>query len=712
MYSNCINLTFLIVQEDGTHENLMADRGIYYQLVVSQQGGEPEEKKATLDDESESESDEEDVTKAKGWIPDDKEDILETASLAGSHPLGRQSIRRGRTSLASIQSSSEAEIEVSLTDIMRMNKKEWPYITVGVIGSIIVGLSTPIYAILFAEILGVLTPGGSAEEQAEKREQGNFYALMFLILGIVVGFAAFAQSFSFGVAGETLTSRLRSLTFQAIIKQEVGWFDRETNSVGALCARLSGDASSVQGATGSRIGVLFQALTTMIAAVVLSLYYEWRLGLVAMAFVPFLLIATYFQAKIIMGQSALERDGLQKSAKVAMEAIGNIRTVASLGKERQFHTIYMDSLRGPHQKALKRSWIRGAIFGFASSLPMFAYAVTMYYGGWLVANDGLDFTKVFKVSESLLFGTQMIGQAVAFAPNYNKAKVAANRIFALLRRVPRIDASSTDGMQLGDIQGNVNFQEVEFRYPTRKDAKVLQGLNLAVHAGQTVALVGHSGCGKSTCIQLLERFYDPDSGEVKLDNQEIRPVNISSLRSKMGIVSQEPILFNMTLGQNIAYGDNSRKVPMDEIIEAARKANIHTFIQSLPNGYETLVGERGTQLSGGQKQRVAIARALVRNPRILLLDEATSALDSESEQVVQMALDAAREGRTCITIAHRLSTIQNADNIIVINQGKIKEQGTHEELIELGGLYYELCSVQGITMKPVNSSANLEEVAL
>lgn len=450
----------------------------------------------------------------------------------------------------------------------------------------------------------------------------------------------------------------------------------------------------------------------MIASIVLALYYQWKLGLVALAFVPFLLVSTYFQAKIIMGQSALEREGLQKSSKVAMEAIGNIRTVASLGKERQFHTIYMDSLRGPHRRALKNSWIRGAIFGFASGIPMFAYATTMYYGGWLVANEGLDFTDVFKVSESLLFGTQMIGQAVAFAPNYNKAKVAANRIFSLLKRVPKIDASTDDGIVIKNVNGNVDYKDIRFRYPTRKDAQVLQGLNLAVHAGQTVALVGHSGCGKSTCIQLLERFYDPDSGEVQLDGQNIKPANIASLRSKMGIVSQEPILFNMTIGKNIAYGDNERDVPMDEIIEAARKANIHTFIQALPNGYDTMVGERGAQLSGGQKQRVAIARALVRNPKILLLDEATSALDSESEHVVQMALDAAREGRTCITIAHRLSTIQNSDNIIVINHGVIKEQGTHEELIQLGGLYFELCSVQGITMKPVNSSSNLEQVAL
>lgn len=688
----------------------MEKRGIYFQLVVSQQGGK-ESKNNSIEEESE-EDDDEFIDKGKTWVPESKKDeVLDTVSLAGSHPFGRNSVRR-KSSAVSILSQGSVEVEVSLMEIMRMNSPEWVYITIGVIGSTIVGLSTPIYAILFSEVLGVLTPGGTAEEQEEKRDKGNFYSLMFLVLGIVVGFAAFAQSFSFSVAGESLTSRLRGLTFEAILKQEIGWFDRETNSVGALCARLSGDAASVQGATGSRIGVLFQALTTMVAAVVLALYYEWKLGLTALAFVPFILFATYFQAKIIMGQSALERDALQQSAKVAMEAISNIRTVAGLGKERKFHSMYMDSLRDPHRRALKRSWIRGAIFGLATGIPMFAYAVTMYYGGWLVANEGLDFTEVFKVSESLLFGTQMIGQAVAFAPNYNKAKVAANRIFALLKRVPKIDASSPDGLKMPVANGNVDYKDVRFRYPTRRDAKVLQGLNLSVRAGQTVALVGHSGCGKSTCIQLLERFYDPDSGEVQLDGQNIAPVNIPSLRSHMGIVSQEPILFNMTIGQNIAYGDNDRVVPIDEIIEAARKSNIHSFIQALPKGYDTMVGERGAQLSGGQKQRVAIARALVRNPKILLLDEATSALDSESEHVVQMALDAAREGRTCITIAHRLSTIQNSDNIIVINHGTIKEQGTHEELIQLGGLYYELCSVQGITMKPVNSSNNVEEIAL
>ena len=273
------------------------------------------------------------------------------------------------------------------------------------------------------------------------------------------------------------------------------------------------------------------------------------------------------------------------------------------------------------------------------------------------------------------------------------------RIFDLLERQPKIDSSPSVGQKKSNSSGYVSLKDVEFRYPTRKAVNVLQGLSLEAQPGKTLALVGHSGCGKSTCIQLMERFYDPDSGSVRVDDEDIRPLNLDSVRSHFAIVSQEPSLFNMTLADNIAYGDNGRTVPMEDIIEAAKKANIHSFIQALPLGYETVVGQRGSQLSGGQKQRVAIARALVRNPKILLLDEATSALDTESEQVVQQALDKAREGRTCVTIAHRLSTIRNADKIIVLNHGVVAEEGTHEELIAHRGLYYELCVIQG-TVEP------------
>lgn len=238
------------------------------------------------------------------------------------------------------------------------------------------------------------------------------------------------------------------------------------------------------------------------------------------------------------------------------------------------------------------------------------------------------------------------------------------------------------------------IKDVAFNYPNRPSVKILQGLNLKVEKGQTLALVGSSGCGKSTVIQLLERFYDPLNGEMLFDGKNIKELNIKWLRAQIGIVSQEPILFDCTIGENIAYGDNSRHVSHEEIVNAAKEANIHSFIDSLPDKYNTRVGDKGTQLSGGQKQRIAIARALVRQPQILLLDEATSALDTESEKIVQEALDKAREGRTCIVIAHRLSTIQNADKIAVIQNGKVVEQGTHQQLLALKGVYYSLVNAQ------------------
>uniref|UniRef100_A0A6P7HDW7 ABC-type xenobiotic transporter n=1 Tax=Diabrotica virgifera virgifera TaxID=50390 RepID=A0A6P7HDW7_DIAVI len=238
--------------------------------------------------------------------------------------------------------------------------------------------------------------------------------------------------------------------------------------------------------------------------------------------------------------------------------------------------------------------------------------------------------------------------------------------------------------------GNINFSQIEFSYPTRPNVLILKGLNLDILNGKTVALVGESGCGKSTIIQLIERFYDPKSGEVKMDGVDLKDISLDSLRSHMGIVSQEPNLFNKSIAENIAYGDNSREVTMEEIIQAAKDANIHTFVTGLPQGYDTKLGEKAVQLSGGQKQRIAIARALVRNPKVLLLDEATSALDTESEKVVQEALDQAKKGRTCITIAHRLTTIQDADLICVVENGVIAEAGSHQELLQKEGLYYKL----------------------
>ncbi|XP_048807065.1 ATP-dependent translocase ABCB1 isoform X4 [Lagopus muta] len=304
------------------------------------------------------------------------------------------------------------------------------------------------------------------------------------------------------------------------------------------------------------------------------------------------------------------------------------------------------------------------------------------------------FLELNGVFSAVVFGAMALGQTSSFAPDYAKAKISAAHLFVLFDRVPSIDSYCEDGERPVTFGGNTRIKDVKFNYPNRPEVKILQGLNLKVEKGQTLALVGSSGCGKSTVVQLLERFYDPLSGEIEFDDKYAKTLNIQWLRSHIGIVSQEPILFDFTIAENIAYGDNTREVSHEEIISAAKAANIHSFIDSLPEKYNTRVGDKGTQLSGGQKQRIAIARALVRKPQILLLDEATSALDTESEKIVQEALDKAREGRTCIVIAHRLSTIQNADKIAVIQNGKIIEQGTHLQLLAEKGFYYSLVNVQ------------------
>ncbi|KAG5894750.1 hypothetical protein JTB14_032640 [Gonioctena quinquepunctata] len=237
------------------------------------------------------------------------------------------------------------------------------------------------------------------------------------------------------------------------------------------------------------------------------------------------------------------------------------------------------------------------------------------------------------------------------------------------------------------------YSQINFSYPTRPSVSILNGLDLTIFQGKTVALVGPSGCGKSTIIQLLERSYDPVHGEISIGGEDTRSMDISFLRSQLGIVSQEPNLSDMTIGENIAYGANYKKVDMETIVEAAKNANIHNFITSLPLGYESKIGSRGTQLSGGQKQQVAIARALVRNPKIFMLDEATSALDNENRSE---ALDNARKGRTCITIAHRLTTVQDADLICVLKEGFVAEMGTHKELLEKRGLYYKFYKLQPV----------------
>ena len=349
--------------------------------------------------------------------------------------------------------------------------------------------------------------------------------------------------------------------------------------------------------------------------------------------------AAFLHMKIIMGVDAVEKKALERSSKLAVEAISNIRTVASSRSEESFLLMFVSELREPHRMTLSKAHMRGFIFGFSQAIQFFSWAACVFFGGYLVFREEMTFHQVFKVACTTISGAGMIGYSFAFTADFQKAITAAFKMIQILERKSKIGADPSSGLQLTDSMGNITVSDAVFSYPTRPDICVLNKLILSIQAGEKVAIVGQSGCGKSTVIQLVQRFYDLDSGVLQLESTDITKLKREEVRSKLGIVSQEPVLFNRSIAENIRYGDNGREASMEDVIAAAKKSNIHSFVAALPEGYETNVGAKGTQLSGGQKQRVAIARAMLRDPAILLLDEATSALDSESEKVVQEALE-------------------------------------------------------------------------
>jgi len=334
------------------------------------------------------------------------------------------------------------------------------------------------------------------------------------------------------------------------------------------------------------------------------------------------------------------------------------------------------------------------LFATSQGLSMFIFALVFWYGGRLLFNQEYTVLQFFVVYSSIINGAQSAGAIFSFAPDMGEARDAAKLLKSFLNRVPKIDNWSTEGKKIDRLSGKIELQDIRFTYPGRPDHRVLRGISLSAEPGQFIALVGASGSGKSTVMQLLERFYDPTSGAVLVDDVEVKDYNLQDYRSQLAIVSQETTLYTGTIRENILA--DKEELGDDAVIQACKDANIYDFITSLPDGFNTLVGAKGALLSGGQRQRIAIARALLRDPKVLLLDEATSALDSTSERVVQAALDSAAQGRTTIAIAHRLSTIQHADVIYVFDQGKIVEKGRHEDLVAKKGVYFELAKLQAI----------------
>uniref|UniRef100_A0A8B9VW99 Bile salt export pump n=1 Tax=Anas zonorhyncha TaxID=75864 RepID=A0A8B9VW99_9AVES len=667
--------------ERGTHEELMKRKGVYFMLVTLQSKGDAALTRA--------------ATESKCLIFFNKaiSVLLHRASLRQrSRSQLSNVIPDPPLSIAGDQAESEPVVveedikPVPFTRILKYNASEWPYMVLGSLGAAVNGAVSPLYALLFSQILGTF----SILDEEEQKTQINGVCLLFVLIGLLSFFTQFLQGYTFAKSGELLTRRLRKIGFRAMLGQDIGWFDDRRNSPGALTTRLATDASQVQGATGSQIGMIVNSFTNIGVAIIIAFYFSWKLSLVIMCFLPFLALSGAVQAKMLTGFAAQDKKALEATGRISSEALSNIRTVAGIGKEKMFIDTFEKNLVMPYRAAIKKANVYGISFGFAQSIVFIANSVSYRYGGFLVDTEGLHYSFVFRVISAIVTSGTALGRASSYTPNYAKAKTSAARFFQLIDRVPEISVYSEKGEKWDDFKGSIEFLNCKFTYPSRPDIQVLKGLSVAVKPGQTLAFVGSSGCGKSTSVQLLERFYDPEKGSVLIDGHDTKKVNVQFLRSKIGVVSQEPVLFDCSIADNIKYGSNSKDTTMEKVIEAAQKAQLHDFVMSLPEKYETNVGAQGSQMSRGQKQRIAIARAIIRDPKILLLDEATSALDTESEKTVQAALDKAREGRTCIVIAHRLSTIQNADIIAVMSQGTIIERGTHDELMAMEGAYYKL----------------------
>jgi ATP-binding cassette subfamily B (MDR/TAP) protein 1 len=605
---------------------------------------------------------------------------------------------------------------VSLTVLFRYaDAKDRVLMVVGAVGGLGAGMSEPLQVLLFGNVLNAFDPGRAVTLDDEMRASVNRVALDFVLVGVIVLVCGVLQMTCWSITGARQARRLRSAYVAAILSKDIGWFDVHESH--ELATRVAAAAVTIQEALGCRMGDAIRFVSMAVSGVAIGIWRGWELALLLLACMPAVAASIYFATKVLARATKSSLESYSQAGAIAEEAIGNIRTVHTLNAMEHFQAKYAraqeQSARAGIQKSIAVGWGTGLMF----FTTFCAYAGAMYFGSWKIANDQIvdgglekcqasawgcyDGGRVITVFFSVMAAAMALGQGAPCFQAITAARAAAVKVFEVIDEPSRIDPTETSGKVLAKVTGDVEFRDVTFAYPSRPEVSICRSYSLKIRAGETVALVGMSGSGKSTVVSLLERFYDPIAGCVLLDGHDLRELNVKWLRRQIGLVGQEPVLFSASILENIRHGRPD--ATDDEVMEAARRANAFEFVMEFPSKFETPVGERGAQLSGGQKQRIAIARALVKNPSVLLLDEATSALDTASEKIVQQSLDAllsseSSSKRTTIVVAHRLSTIRNASRIAVHYQGTIVEIGSHDELVAMtDGHYQRLISTQEST---------------
>ncbi|KAF5460338.1 hypothetical protein F2P56_020216 [Juglans regia] len=605
-----------------------------------------------------------------------------TASFGASFRSDKESVGRiGADGGEAVKSK-----RVSTKRMYSMVGPDWIYGVVGTLCAFIAGAQMPLFALGVSQALVAFYMDWDTTRHEVKK-----IALLFCGAAFITVIVHAIEHLSFGIMGERLTLRVREMMFSSILRNEIGWFDDMNNSSSMLSSRLESDATLLRTIVVDRSSILLQNVGLVVASFIISFILNWRITLVVIATYP-LIISGHISEKIFMkGYGGNLSKAYLKANMLAAEAVSNVRTVAAFCAEEKILDLYARELVEPSRRSFVRGQIAGIFYGICQFFIFSSYGLALWYGSVLMGKGLASFKSVMKAFFVLIVTALAMGETLAMAPDLLKGNQMVASVFEVMDR--KTEVLGDVGEELMTVEGTIELRGVQFSYPSRPEVLIFKDFNLRVRSGKSMALVGQSGSGKSSVISLILRFYDPTAGRVMIDGKDIKKLKIKSLRRHIGLVQQEPALFATSIYENILYGKEGASEA--EVIEATKLANAHTFVSSLPEGYSTKVGERGVQLSGGQRQRVAIARAILKNPEILLLDEATSALDVESERVVQQALDRLMKNRTTVVVAHRLSTIKNADQISVLHDGKIIEQGTHSSLIEnKNGAYYKLINIQ------------------
>ena len=574
---------------------------------------------------------------------------------------------------------------------------DWAMMIIGTVGSAIDGAAMPLFALLLGNVAADFGPGHTGQEIFDAAAT---ICWEFVLVGVgswIVSYFGFAF---WMISGERQSIEVRKRYFKSLLSQEIAFFD--SINPNEMSTKIAEECLSIQQGIGEKVPTFVYSLAMMVIGFLIGYIKGWQLALVMTACVPIIGLTGAIFVISMQKVTKINNEAYGKAGAIAEEVLNAIRTIVSLGGQEKETRRYKDVMASNRFSIYKYSIISGIAMGLLFLSMYGVFALGFYIGAVFVKNKTYNPVSagpyqvgdVLTVFFSILMASFTPARAVPSIKAFAIAKVGAAKAYKVIDRKSRISIDNSAGQKLDHIEGNIDFNNVVFAYPLKPDRTILKGASFHIRKNEKTALVGESGCGKTTCIQLIERFYDllDGNGTITLDGKELKNLNLKWMRENIGYVGQEPVLFATSVKENLMMAKED--ATDDEIWQALKRANAYDFVQSLPEKLDTFVGNQGTQLSGGQKQRLAIARAILKNPAILLLDEATSALDRKNEMEIQKTLDEISEGRTTIVIAHRLSTIINSDHIIVFDEGRVVEEGKHKELIEKKGRYYALQHMQ------------------